>query len=377
MTGHDPDIFVDPVPDAAICAICFHVMNAPVGLACGHSFCCACLAPPDQPELRDCPFCRAPINAPLRVNYNLMDIIGCWKIQCQNQGCAFVTALANKAAMINHEASCQPVVKPSPEDQPISRRGGAMDWIPVYSQVKSLVQAICRDSEGARITQENFSRTCPVVSQSRSLCEALFLKDGHRKARETQMAQLAMLSGVANALPVVGHVKGAVHYAAGDHSGGDAAMKGASRSVGVLAGGVGGFVVGGPAGAIAGGIVGGAAMDGVTTGVESAIHRKFKPNGLVALSTEIATSKDNLPGNCVDLVGGVVLDGLAGLGAGRVAAHAVAKPAVVVGSVKHATKSVASPNGLARGGNIGLPTPVAPGQPEQPKSQGKRSHVAK
>ena len=48
---------------------------------------------------------------------------------------------------------------------------GNVDGVPVVSQTKSLVQTIAGDTDGARQTQENFSRQCPVVSQARSLVE--------------------------------------------------------------------------------------------------------------------------------------------------------------------------------------------------------------
>jgi len=66
---------------------------------------------------------------------------------------------------------------------------------------------------------------------------------------------------------VVGHLKGGILHACGKHERGDRALKSASRTVGVAAGGVSGFVAGGPVGAIAGGVAGGAAMDGVITGI--------------------------------------------------------------------------------------------------------------
>lgn len=43
----------------------------------------------------------------------------------------------------------------------------------------------------------------------------------------------------------VGHIKGGVHYAMGDNEKGDDAMKSASRSTGVVLGGIGGFAAGG------------------------------------------------------------------------------------------------------------------------------------
>lgn len=105
-----------------------------------------------------------------------------------------------------------------------------MDWIPVLSQVKSLVQVISGDAEGAQQTQENFLKQCPIVSQGTSLVQAI--SGDEKGARETQMAFLNTVSGVANGIPVVGHAKGVVHYVCGDKEGGDQAMKSSSRTVG-------------------------------------------------------------------------------------------------------------------------------------------------
>ena len=58
-------------------------------------------------------------------------------------------------------------------------------------------------------------------------------------------------------LPVVGHIKGGIHYACGDSDRGDQAMKSASHTAGVIAE---GFAVGGPAGAFVGGMAGGAVI---------------------------------------------------------------------------------------------------------------------
>ncbi len=44
-------------------------------------------------------------------------------------------------------------------------------------------------------------------------------------ALETQKEFLQTVSGVVDGIPVVGHLKGGVHYAAGDKTGGDNAMK--------------------------------------------------------------------------------------------------------------------------------------------------------
>ena len=88
--------------------------------------------------------------------------------------------------------------------------------------------------------------------------------------------------GVLSSAPVVGHIKGGIHYAVGDKEGGDNCMRAASRTTAVVAGGVAGTFAGGPAGAIAGGVAAGAACDGAMTGIESAINGEYKPQGQIA-----------------------------------------------------------------------------------------------
>ena len=60
-----------------------------------------------------------------------------------------------------------------------------MDSIPIVSQLKSLIQAICGDVDGARQTQENFSRQALVISQIRSAVEAIL--GDQEAARRTQI----------------------------------------------------------------------------------------------------------------------------------------------------------------------------------------------
>ena len=68
-------------------------------------------------------------------------------------------------------------------------------------------------------------------------------------------------------------------------------MKSASRSVGVIGGGIASGLVGGPVGAVAGGIAGGAAVDGITTGVDSLVHDEYRPSGQVAAVTNMVNGK--------------------------------------------------------------------------------------
>jgi hypothetical protein len=46
-----------------------------------------------------------------------------------------------------------------------------LDGIPIWSQIKSAALAAVGDMEGARETQVNFTRMCPLVSQIRSAVE--------------------------------------------------------------------------------------------------------------------------------------------------------------------------------------------------------------
>ena len=121
---------------------------------------------------------------------------------------------------------------------------------------------------------------------------------------------------MADSVPVIGHAKGTIHYICGDREGGDNAMKAASRTIGVAAGGIGGFVVGGPIGAVAGGISGGAAMDAIISGADSAVHDEKRLYGhLYALDRAIAGKMK--PGEAFDWFFTYVFDGVAGYAYGR------------------------------------------------------------
>ena len=191
-----------------------------------------------------------------------------------------------------------------------------MDSLPVISQCKSAVQAICGDTEGARKTQERFLKTCPVISQGTSAVQAMM--GDTEGARKTQLEFVEFLSDTADAVPAVGHVKGGIHYACGDKEGGDKAMKSSSRTVGVLGGGVAGFFVGGPPGAFAGGVAGGLAVDALTTGIDSAVHDEFRPAGTIAAVDVLVEGKsESVSGDVFDLVVGTAMDGMSGIAAGE------------------------------------------------------------
>ena len=88
---------------------------------------------------------------------------------------------------------------------------GAVDSVPVASQIKSGVQAIAGDTKGARETQENFLNTCPVVSQGKTIVH--LCAGDNEAAKETQLKFVKGVSDFADGVPVVGHVKGGIHYA--------------------------------------------------------------------------------------------------------------------------------------------------------------------
>ena len=193
---------------------------------------------------------------------------------------------------------------------------GGVNSIPVISQTKSAVQAIAGDSKAAEETQREFLNTCPGFSQGTSFYH--WYHGDNDAALQTQLKFGRSMSDFANGFPVVGHVKGGIHYACGDREGGDNAMKSASRSTGVIIGGVAGGLVGGPVGAVAGGIAGGAAVDGVTTGIDSAVHGEYRPAGQVAAVTNMVEGKAKV-GDVFDSAVGVAFDGVSGYGAGKAA----------------------------------------------------------
>uniref|UniRef100_A0A1I7T3A4 EF-hand domain-containing protein n=1 Tax=Caenorhabditis tropicalis TaxID=1561998 RepID=A0A1I7T3A4_9PELO len=192
---------------------------------------------------------------------------------------------------------------------------GNVNTIPVVSQTKSLVQLATGDKDGAAETQEKFLHECIGVSQVTS---AVYLLAGEtEKAGETQIRCGKTLSNFADGVPVVGHVKGAIHHAVGDHEGGNKALVAATRTTGVMAGGAAGFLIGGPVGAVAGGIASGGALDGAATLGASLREKEYKPEGIFASVQEVI---DNPSGGAVfDAVAGPVFDGLAGYQGGKIA----------------------------------------------------------
>lgn len=136
-------------------------------------------------------------------------------------------------------------------------------------------------------------------------------------AIETQKKCGNALLRTADGIPVVGHAKGAIHYACGDTEGGNKAMMSATRTTATMGAGAAGFLVGGPVGAVAAGVAGGAAFDTTVTVVDSVAHDEYRPSGYYAAVDNIA--KNPNPGDIFDTCFIPVGDGLAGYSGGRIA----------------------------------------------------------
>lgn len=111
-----------------------------------------------------------------------------------------------------------------------------VDWIPGVSQLKSIVQLATGDVDGALNTQANFLQECPVVAQGTSVVQ--LCTGDSSGALETQRRCLGTVNNVANGVPVIGHIKGVIHHAVGDHDGGNQALNAATRSTVVIGSGV-------------------------------------------------------------------------------------------------------------------------------------------
>ena len=89
--------------------------------------------------------------------------------------------------------------------------GKVVNKIPVISQVKSAIQAISGDTEGARKTQEEFLKETPVVSQVTSAVQAIAGDtEGARKTQEQFYKNTVLTT------PVVSQTVSAVYAMTGD-----------------------------------------------------------------------------------------------------------------------------------------------------------------
>lgn len=112
--------------------------------------------------------------------------------------------------------------------QRLLNRSDAVDAVPLVSQFKAVGHALDGDMDAAAQSQRNFTRRCPVVSQARSVVEAV--TQGPEEAIETQREFLNCASRAVDHVPLLGHAKGWLHLSLGDHERGRTALGTASAS---------------------------------------------------------------------------------------------------------------------------------------------------
>ncbi len=103
------EFFVDKVDERLICTACNKVMDNPVVVECGHSFCTSCMQQLLTKKRVVCPTCREPVSndqvSP--AGADLVEKLSKLSLHCTNQtsGCQTVT---NLQAMDNHlETECE------------------------------------------------------------------------------------------------------------------------------------------------------------------------------------------------------------------------------------------------------------------------------
>lgn len=147
---------------------------------------------------------------------------------------------------------------------------GNTDSIPVFSQTKSLVQVVSGDTDGAKETQKTFFETCIIASQVTSLVQCL--NGDNEAARKTQIKFLKSVEIFVDSVPVVGHIKGGIHYAIGQKEKGHSAMKSSSGTVVSIAAGVGGTMVAGPIGGASSAVAASKCFDATVTLIDTAAN---------------------------------------------------------------------------------------------------------
>jgi len=155
------------------------------------------------------------------------------------------------------------------------------------------------------------------------------------------LSMSGFLGSVLNTIPVVGHIKGVVHYVTGDTEAGNDAMHSATRTSAVIGGAVGGTLAGGPVGGVAAAIGAGNAVDvGFTVG-ESIANDEWSPRGNIEAATNIVTKGDVL-GGLTEIAVNTGVDALGGYGAGSFLGKSAAKGVMAEGgkaAIKQGSKA--------------------------------------
>lgn len=112
----------------------------------------------------------------------------------------------------------------------VLNRSEVADALPGVAQLKSTALENHGEVEAAERTRRNFSRRCLGVSQVQSLYEAV-VEDRRDQAVERQSEFLEFASAAVDKVPLIGHAKGWVHHALGNHDRAGQALSRANRSV--------------------------------------------------------------------------------------------------------------------------------------------------
>ncbi|KAI6097468.1 hypothetical protein F5141DRAFT_460127 [Pisolithus sp. B1] len=159
-----------------------------------------------------------------------------------------------------------------------------MSTIPFVSQLKSLWQAVTGDTAGAKKTQEDFLDAWT-----------------HHPGQQ--------ISDLADNIPIVGHVKGLVHLALGDTEAFVHSEEAATRTLAVIGAGALTAGTGGIAAPILAGVATGILADTAITGIESARHHKYEPQGYLGAVSEF---KSDWRGGVFDVAALAVGDAVLG-----------------------------------------------------------------
>ncbi|KDR70002.1 hypothetical protein GALMADRAFT_900591 [Galerina marginata CBS 339.88] len=160
-----------------------------------------------------------------------------------------------------------------------------MSTLPIVSQIKSLWELCTGDVAGAKKVQQDFL--------------------------DAWSHPVDQIGAMVDSIPVLGHVKGVVHLIKGDTDKFWESEEAATRTLVILGAGALTVSTGGAAAPILAGVVAGLVYDAATTGIESARHGKFDPQGYIDAGAEI---KDDWRAGVFDLVAIGAMDGFLGKG---------------------------------------------------------------
>ncbi|XP_063851226.1 uncharacterized protein LOC135094787 isoform X1 [Scylla paramamosain] len=180
---------------------------------------------------------------------------------------------------------------------------------------------VCGDDKVARQLANSAGKSWKEYSETNVLAAPINMvvhenKRDYKKVKELEDSYLSAASSCADGIPVVGHVKGVVHYAMGDVDKGNRSMEASTRGVAVLGAGIvtGGLGAGVAAGAAAG-IGAGVAYDATATIVDDAVNGEGATlHGSIALARAEKMNTKEFVGGILGIAG----DGLTGAGGAQV-----------------------------------------------------------